>query len=754
MPKPKVFISYSHLDRAWKDRLVKHLQVLVREERLDLWDDSRIPAGADWLAEIQEAIQSAEVAVLLVSVDFLNSRFIRETEVPAFLVRRKAEGLHVFPVIVDECLWREVQEISSMQARPLDGRPLAGFVGTGRNRELVAIAREILHLVGADSALSLPTKPEESLRPLHQLPAPPADFVGRQAELAELRAAMSYGGCTICGLQGMGGVGKTALALKLAHEFRDAFPDGQIYLDLRGMSEAPVTPDEAKAHVIRSFYPEAPLPEGPQLGALYREVLHDKRVLLLLDNAAGREQVDSLVPPSTCTLLVTSRRRFALPGIFRQDLDQLPENDACDLLRKISPRVGDQASSIARLCGFLPFALRVAASTLLERADLKLSHYVQRLAQEGQKAKLGEAALGVSYALLPETLQTRFRALAVFPASFDAAAAAAVWSLSGDEEETDEALGELVRRSLLDGEDGRYKLHDLTRAFAGMSLRDEEKEVARARHANHFLAELSAATDLYLLGNENILAGLSLFDRERDHILAGQAWAAERAAISEDATRVASQFPYSGAHLLKLRLSPNEQIHWVEAGLTAARSLGDRLMEGAHLGDLGIAYAALGETRRAIERFEQYLALSRETGDRRGESNALGNLGNAYAEFGETRRAIELYAQDVAIRRDLGDRRGEGNALGNLGTAYADLGETRQAIELYEQRLEIAREIGDRRGGANASWNLGSAYEKLGEIARAMDCMQACVDFELEVGHPDAEKDAAHVEELREKMSG
>ncbi|HXU31131.1 MAG TPA: tetratricopeptide repeat protein [Thermoanaerobaculia bacterium] len=106
-------------------------------------------------------------------------------------------------------------------------------------------------------------------------------------------------------------------------------------------------------------------------------------------------------------------------------------------------------------------------------------------------------------------------------------------------------------------------------------------------------------------------------------------------------------------------------------------------------------------------------------------------------------------SRDLAIRRELSDRRGEGNALGNLGTAYADLGETRQAIELYEQRLEVAREIGDRRGEANTSWNLGAAYEKLGEIARAVDCMQACVDFEREVGHPDAEKDAAHVEELR-----
>ncbi len=645
------------------------------------------------------------------------------------------------------------------------GEPIDAAVTEGRHAMAARFPRQlawgtpVLFLHVPDGRLFVsgrlrPPDPERApssplpLRPLHQLPAPPADFVGREAELAELRGAMSKCG-PICSVQGMGGVGKTALALKVAHELRDAFPDGQIYLDLQGMSAKPLTPAEVAAHVIRSFHPEAPLPADSRLAALYREVLHEKRVLLLMDNAADREQIEPLLPPSTCALLVTSRQRFSLPGRCRQDLDQLPPDDACALLRRISFRIGDQASSIARLCGYLPFALRVAASTLAERSDLSVSHYARRLEREGQKAKLGEAALGLGYTLLPELLKTRFRALAVFSASFDAAAAAAVWNLQENEEETDESLGELVRRSLLDGEEGRYRLHDLAHAFLRVNLPSSEEEAAKGRHASHYLAVLGAASERYLTGNDGILIGLSLFDRERVHILAGQAWASARMEVSQEAARAASQFPSVGAHLLKLRLAPQEQIAWVEKGIAAARRLGDRQLEGEHLGGLGIAHAALGETQRALECFEQYLAISRETGDRRGEGNALGNLGNTYAELGKVGRAIELYAQDLAIRRELGDRRGEGNALGNLGTAYADLGETRQAIELYEQRLEIAHEIGDRRGDANASWNLGAAYEKLGEIARAIDFMQACVDFEREVGHPEAEKDAAHVEELR-----
>ena len=193
-------------------------------------------------------------------------------------------------------------------------------------------------------------------------------------------------------------------------------------------------------------------------------------------------------------------------------------------------------------------------------------------------------------------------------------------------------------------------------------------------------------------------------------------------------------------------------IELYEQDLAIAREIGDRHGEASATGNLGLAYADLGETRRAIELYEQHLAIAREIGDRRGEANATGNLGLAYADLGETRRAIELYEQHLAIAREIGDRRGEASTTGNLGIAYADLGETRRAIELYEQHLAIAREIGDRRGEANACWNLGLALEKLGELGRAAAMMQVRVDYLREIGHPDAEKHAAHVEALRGRM--
>jgi tetratricopeptide (TPR) repeat protein len=192
-------------------------------------------------------------------------------------------------------------------------------------------------------------------------------------------------------------------------------------------------------------------------------------------------------------------------------------------------------------------------------------------------------------------------------------------------------------------------------------------------------------------------------------------------------------------------------IEYYEQALAIAREIGDKRNEGVWLGNLGNAYAALGDARKAIEYYEQTLVIARANGDRRNEGVWLGNLGLAYAALGDARKAIEYYEQALVIARAIGDRRNEGAWLGNLGNAYAALSYAKKAIEYYEQQLVIAREIGDRSGEAITCWNLGLGCEKTGDLKRAAEMMQVCVDFECEIGHPDAEKDAAHLEALRAK---
>jgi tetratricopeptide (TPR) repeat protein len=463
-----------------------------------------------------------------------------------------------------------------------------------------------------------------AVKALHQLPPPPADFTGREAEIAELLAALENASLTISGLQGMGGVGKTALALKLAEKIKERYPDGQFYLDLLGVSPQPLTPAEAMTYVIRSYHPGAELPESEaELRGIYLSVLHNQRALLLMDNARDKKQVEPLIPPAGCRLLITSRQSFTLPGIFAKNLDCLPSTDACKLLLAIAPRIGELAGEIARLCGYLPFALRLAASVIAERRNIKTADYVRQLADAQKRLELVEASLSLSYEILTEEQQRRWRMLAIFPGSFDEAAAAAVWETEGGKAK--DTLGDLLSFSLVEWNEtaGRYRLHDLARVFADSRMTEAESDGGRRLHARHYQLALSTANYLYRQGRNEVLRGLGLFDLERANIEAGQGWAAERADSDEAGAELCITYPDSGIDLLNLRQHPHELIRWLEAMLTAAQKLKRRDAAGRALGNLGGAYAALGETRRAIEFYEQALQIARETGDRRREGSAL-----------------------------------------------------------------------------------------------------------------------------------
>lgn len=570
---------------------------------------------------------------------------------------------------------------------------------------------------------------------LHQLPPPVGDFTGRADELAELTAKLDQGGISISGLHGLGGIGKTALALKLADQLKPRYPDAQFYLDLKGASREPLAVAEAMAHVIRAYHPTAKLPDTEaELQGLYRSVLQAQRALLLMDNAASAEQVDPLIPPGGCVLLVTSRRHFTLPGLYVKNLEALSPDDARQLLLAIAPRIGGLADEIAGLCGYLPLALRLAGSALVKFVNLTSSDYARRLQDRQRRLQLIEASLNLSYELLSEELQKWWRLLAVFPDTFEETAAAAVWNLEVDKAQ--DMLGELIAASMVEWNESarRYRLHDLARLFADSCLGTDERGGGKRVHATHYQTVLATANDLYFKGGGTVRGGSALFDLEWRNIEVGQAWAEAEAGGNDQAAELGITYPLGGAYVLNLRQHARERIRWLEVAVGAARRLKQRAREGTALGNLGLAYADLGEISRAVEFYEQYLAIASEIGDRRGEGVALGNLGNAYAGLGETRRAIEFYEQSLLISREIGDRRDESADLGNLGRTYANLGETRRAIEFHERALLIDREIGDRRGEGNALGNLGNAYADLGATRRAIEFLEQALLIFREIG--------------------
>ena len=517
--------------------------------------------------------------------------------------------------------------------------------------------------------------------PRHQLPSDLLDFTGRETEVNALIAALDRddgGTAAVSAIRGMGGIGKTTLAVHAARRLLDRYPDAQIVVNLQGHSEAPsLTPVEAMAHVVRAFHPEMKAEDDPQrMEAIYRSVLADRQALIILDNAADTAQVESLVPPPPCGLIVTAREPIHLDGAVPLKLGLLPRGESIALLRSAAHparATEEEWNRIAELCDDLPLALRVAGSFLAHAEDCSAADYIadltdaqnrlDHLTVSGTRGDVA-AILAHSARRLAESdpaLAARWQYLSVFPADFDRPAAAAVWEIE-EEKDAVGSLRALLERGLLlyDGDTRRYRLHDLMRplardVFAAAPDKDPSPgsgrrvENAQAMFALHYTAVLGAADNLFLEGGEGIRNGLALYDQESANILAAADWAIERMDFHKAAPILANQLPNAGAYVFNLRLSTRLRIGLLEAAVQAAQSLGHQKAKGSHLGNLGNAYAALGETRRAIDHHEQALTISHEIGDRRGEGSHLGNLGLAYAALGETTQAVDCLEQALAI---------------------------------------------------------------------------------------------------------
>jgi tetratricopeptide (TPR) repeat protein len=586
-----------------------------------------------------------------------------------------------------------------------------------------------------DSRLEIKSPAESNL---HQIPPPLPEFAGRTIELAELIAAQVNPQIKVLALQGTGGVGKTTLAVKLAHQLMTHYPDAQIYIDLKGANALPLAIHEAQAQIIRAFLPAARLPESQtELNQMYQAVLKGKWALLLFDNVTDAKQVSPLLPSESCLSIVTSRQYVALPGIFVTRLDCMPPAEARELLNHIVPRIGDRADRIAELCGRLPLALRLAGSALTQHPELSAEDYARRLEamQRSEKpVKPIDAVVKTGYELLAPELQKFWRTLAVFTDTFDVNAASAVWRINPAS--AADALDRLMAYSLIERNraNGRYRLHDLMLKFAEGCLSDDERLAARRLHSAHYQGVLHEADALYEQGGQCLKQGLALLDREWHNIQAGQIWAATWTEQCREACELCASYPDAGKYVLDLRQHPRERIRWSEAALNAAKILRRRKAAARHLIALGNAYIDLSEAQRAIDCYEQALVYAREINDRPGEADALSGLGTAYHIGGGLNRARESHGAALEIAKGIKDQRAEAVALGNLGAVYFTLGEARVATELYDRQLKLARQIGDRRIESGALGGLGLAHYSLNNAKLAADLFNQQLAITREIG--------------------
>jgi tetratricopeptide (TPR) repeat protein len=582
-----------------------------------------------------------------------------------------------------------------------------------------------------------------------QLPVPPTVFVGRTEAIARLVAVVptSDTGAVIFGAGDRAGIGKTALALEVANRLKEFFPDGQVYLDLKGDTSAPLSPAETRARVIRYFRRDASPSENSDLSSReYNAIFRNRRVLLVLDNAAGKEQVSPVSPPPPSKMLVVSRSHFELSSIHSEELDALSEAEACELLRRRAPQVADCDRKIAQLCGYLPLALQLTAGTLNHALSISPQAYAQRLEDHGEVPGQAETSLRLCYDLLAEELQVCWRRLSVFPASFDVIAAATLWDKGAEQAQA--ILDQLEERSMIACETTtkRYHLHELAWLQANSRLTSEERLASQMRQAGYYLQVLARAEELYMKGSDKeLLDALALFDLEQENIQAGHAWASANFEHNETAAQLCSEYADTGAYVLETRLRPVEWLAWLEVVLAAARKLQDRKREGLHLGNLGRFYDGY-DPRHASAYYEQQLAIVREMGDRQRECQVLGRLGYASvgAEKKVPKRALEYFKEQLTIARKIGDRRAESIALGNLSWVYSNPGnrQSKRAFACAEQELAIARETGDRKEIGRALHGVVCTFLLFKQAARALEYAEEALRLYRDSGDREGEMEA------------
>lgn len=608
-----------------------------------------------------------------------------------------------------------------------------------------------------------------------QVPADVAGFTGRHTLLRQLDALLPARGpaVAIVTVAGTPGVGKTALAVHWAHRVRDRFGDGQLYVNLRGYAAGePVRPIDALARFLHALgVPAEQVPtDVEEAAALYRSVLADRRMLVLLDNAHHPDQVRPLLPGAPgCLVLVTSRD--ALTGLVARDgarglrLDVLTEDEARALLTYLlgADRVHAEeraARELAELCAHLPLALRITAAnlgdhTLAEYRDLlRAGNRLATLQVDGDEQAAVRAAFDLSYAALPDDARRLFRLLGLVPGPDVTVEAAA--ALAGvDAPAAAALLTRLAVAHLVDEHPGgRFGCHDLLRLYAGERAEQEDasadRDDAERRLYDWYLHTVdAAATLLYpqmrrltlppadrasvpgtFADNTQALAWL---DAERHNLVA---------AVRAKPLPVVGLLADALRGYFWLRMYTVDWLAVAAAGLAAAEARDDLVTQTGALLSLADANFRLGHHKKAIDHSTRALATARRAGWAEGEAAALNNLGNLHIVSGRLREAVDYHRTALALNQRIGRLPSQFHNLGNLGVAYQHLGDLRTAHLRLTEALAIGREIGSANAEATKLCDLGAVLRDLGRLADAAGVLRLALDRNREIGDAGVEVEA------------
>jgi DNA-binding SARP family transcriptional activator/tetratricopeptide (TPR) repeat protein len=605
-----------------------------------------------------------------------------------------------------------------------------------------------------------------------QLPMDIAEFTGRQAELGRLHAIASNScagtAVPVCVIQGMAGIGKTRLAIHAAHELIGSgrFDQVQLWTDLRGFD--PRHPPADPAAVLERFLhalgvPSSRIPSDIDArAALYRDRLSGKRALVLLDNAAGEDQIHPLLPGSPgCFALITSRRHLSkLDGAHLLSLDLLSRQEATSLLASICDdgRIAAEPAAVTQLaeelCGRLPIAVVLAARKLRNHPLWTVSDLVQRMT--GMRPSAGTDDLtrvfDLSYHALTSAQQRVFRLLALHPGEdLTAELAAALGLITLHEAET--LLEGLLDAHLLQQvTTNRYRFHDLIREYARHRVHTDDTAEDR-------LAALSRMLVWYLHSAE---AARLLLDPHRRRVVplpARESWCfvaelrdyqhalawceAERAnlvaavhtSVDSGLFEIAWQLPWVLLSFYYLRSLWGDWIATHQVALRATRAAGERRYEAVIWRGLGVAYSDLRDFRAAIDCHRRAQVIFEAVDDPHGQAWNLNNLGVVHVELNQLTEAADCFGRALPMFRDTADAQGEGICLNNLGDTLWQLGQLAPAFDHLEQALAVQRDSNDLASLRFTLTSLGDLHHHARRYQQAQHCYRQVVATAASLGN-------------------